>query len=358
MVGGLVMRWLIVHPGPEFSVHDLYIGWAEALRELGEHVLEYNMPDRLTFYDSVAIETGARDAEGHPEMRKALTHDEAIGLAANGLLSACYQAWPDVILIVSGFFTPPGLLEIMRARRHKIVMLMTETPYEDPRQLALAPYADVCLLNDPVTIGAYQDACPGAVEYSPHAYRPVVHYPRRTAAMEWDLAFSGTGYESRIKFFEAMGLDGLRVALAGNWIQLKDGSPLRRWLIHDVEDCVDNEVTSDLYQSAWAGINMYRREAEQDATAAGWAVGPREIEMSACGLFYLRDPRPEGDQLLPMLPTFDGPQDAGEKLRWWLDHDSLREEAAGAARVAVVDRRFISNARMLLRLLDRQPVTI
>lgn len=338
-------------------MHDVYVGWAEALRELGEHVAEYNMSDRLTFYDSVAIETGREDETGHKEFRKALTHDEAIRLAANGLLSGCYQFWPDVVLIVSGFFTPPPLLDIMRARGHKIVMLHTEAPYEDTRQLDVAAHTDISLLNDPVTIGAYRAVCPVS-EYMPHAYRPTVHYPRRTVPVQWDLAFSGTGYESRIGFFDAMGLDGLRVALAGNWCQLEESSPLRRFLIHDPHDCLDNETTSDLYQAAHAGINMYRREAEKDATAAGWAMGPREVEMAAAGLFYLRDPRPEGDELLPMLPQFASPEDAGEQLRWWLRHDTRRDHAAQAAREAVRDRTFTSNARMLLRLLDRQPVTI
>ncbi len=351
------MRWLVVHPGPEFSVHDLHIGWAEALRELGEHVIEYNMNDRLCFYDSVAIETGRKDDTGHPEFRKALTHDQAILMATNGLLSAAYQSWPDVILIVSGFFTPPRLLEIMRARKHKIVLLMTEAPYEDPRQLELAPYADATLLNDPVTIQAYRDACPVA-EYSPHAYRPGIHVPRRDKHTEYDLAFSGTGYASRIDFFSRMQLDGLRVALAGNWVQLDEGSPLRRYLLHDVQDCLDNETTADLYQMTRAGINFYRREAQEDATAGGWAVGPREIEMAASQLFFLRDPRPEGDELLPMLPVYGSPEEAGELLRWWLDHDTQRERAAQAAREAVSGRTFTSNARMLLRLLDRQPVTI
>src|SRR5262249_49726910 len=134
---GPVMRWLVVQPGPEFSVHDLYVGWTEALRDLGEHVLTYDLATRLTFYDSVALETGRDDGNGIREFRKALDHDEAIRLAANGLLSALYQGWPDVVLIVSGFFTPPPLLEIIRARRHKVVLLMTECPYEDPRQLAI-----------------------------------------------------------------------------------------------------------------------------------------------------------------------------------------------------------------------------
>ena len=108
--------------------------------------------------------------------------------------------------------------------------------------------------------------------------------------------FSGTGYESRIEFFQpdaAAGPAGRR--WRANWIQLKPRSRLRKYLIHDPDDCLDNEQTVALYQDAHAGINMYRREAEQDGSAAGWAMGPREVEMAAAGLFYLRDPRPEGD---------------------------------------------------------------
>ena len=175
------MRWLIVQPGPNFSVHDVFEGWREALTELGEHVAAFDFSSRLTFYDSVAIETGRDDGHGHPEFRKALTHDEAIHMAATGLLAEAYKFLPDVILIVSGFFTPPPLLQILRARSHKIVLLHTEAPYEDPRQLDLSQYADVTLLNDPVTIGAYRDVCPAA-EYVPHAYRPGLHFPDRTAA--------------------------------------------------------------------------------------------------------------------------------------------------------------------------------
>ena len=62
-------------------------------------------------------------------------------------------------------------------------------------------------VNHPVTISAYRDACPVA-EYSPHAYRPAIHYPA-PGIKAWDLAFSGTAYQSRIEFFERMNLDGL-----------------------------------------------------------------------------------------------------------------------------------------------------
>jgi len=41
------MRFLIVHPGPGFSVADVYVGWRDALRGLGHTVIEFNLGDRL-----------------------------------------------------------------------------------------------------------------------------------------------------------------------------------------------------------------------------------------------------------------------------------------------------------------------
>ena len=78
--------------------------------------------------------------------------------------------------------------------------------------------------------------------------------------------------------------------------------------------------------------------------------------MAACQLFFLRDSRPESDELFPMLPTFSSPGEASELLRWWLAHPGQREEAAVVARAAVADRTFRHAAARLLELLDRQPV--
>jgi hypothetical protein len=88
-------------------------------------------------------------------------------------------------------------------------------------------------------------------------------------------------------------------------------------------------------------------------------MGPREVEMAACGLFFLRDARGEGDELLGMLPTFTGPEDASEQLRWWLEpaRDLGRAQRAEHARATVVDRTFTNAATRLLHHLERQPVT-
>jgi hypothetical protein len=336
------VRWLVCQPGPSFSVADVHAGWCEALRDLGQHVEEFTLADRLVFYDAAFI----RDDAG--EYKKALTPQAAVEHALNGLAAGLFKFRPHVLLVVSGFFTDTDLLEQARRTGTRVVLLMTESPYEEERQLKLAPHADLVLLNDPTNLAKYETLAPTV--YAPHAYRRTVHCPGPTDEKPSDLVFVGTGYPSRIEFFEAMDLAGLDVALAGNWMRLDETSPLRGSVVHDINECFDNLDAVPLYRASRCGINFYRRESEENATA-GWAMGPREVELAACGLFFLRDPRGEGDRILPMLPTFAGPEDAAEQLRWWLGHDDQRRDAATKAREAIHDRTFHHHAARLLRLL-------
>jgi spore maturation protein CgeB len=346
------VRWLIGHPGPSFSVSDVFAGWREALAGLGEQVATYNLDSRLTFFDAAMLETGRKDDAGHVELRKALSHEKAIELAASGILSACYQLLPDVVLLISPFFMPPNLLDLMRARGSKVILHFTESPYQDDVQADRAAHADLCLINDPTNLQRFTTAAP--TWYQPHCYRPSLHHPGPPHPdLECDLGFVGTGFDSRIMFFEAMDLQGLDVLLAGQWQQLREDSPLRKHLAHDAEECLDNEQTAQVYRSARAGLNLYRREADRPELSAGWAMGPREVEMCACQCFFLRDPRPEGDELLAALPTFTSPEQASRQLRWWLDHDRERERAAGKAREAIADRTFHNAAKRLLQHLDQ-----
>ena len=256
------------------------------------------------------------------------------------------------MLLVSAFWYPTYLLDVLRGRRMKVVLLHTECPYQDNEQLERAAHADVNLLNDPVNIAAYEALGVPAV-YAPHAYRPSVHYPAAGgAARKWDFAFIGTGFPSRVAFFEGMDLAGLDVHLAGPWLDLPEDSPLRDWTAHDLDGCVDNTDTAGIYRDTRVSLNFYRREAEDAHTGEGWACGPREIELAACGTYFLRDPRPESDVLFPMLPSYTTPGEASDLLRWALAHPDAREQAAAAARAAIADRTFTANARQLLQLLD------
>lgn len=341
-------------PGPAlFSVHDLYEGWTEALRGLGEDVYTFNLGDRISFFDAAIIEAGVNDEHGRPAMRKAMERKTALETAAHEILRGAFLAWPDVVLLISAFWYPPYLLDAMRSRGMKVVLLHSESPYQDGEQLERAAHADVNLLNDPVNIQLYRDLGVPA-EYMPHAYRSTVHYPAQPGtASKWDLSFIGTGFPSRVRFFEQMDLAGLDVNLAGPWLDLPEDSPLRDWTATKLDNCTGNEQTAGIYRQSRTGINPYRREAEDAHRGEGWAVGPREVEMAACGLWFARDPRPESDELFPMLPSFAGPAEAGDQIRWALSHPDQRQEAAEKARAAIQDRTFENNARALLRMIGK-----
>jgi hypothetical protein len=303
------------------------------------------------------IDTGEKDEAGHPICRAAMTPQQAFAAAMQGLSHACYTFWPDVILFISGFFLNAGTMQLLRDRRHTIVILHTESPYQDEEQLTRGQLAHLNLLNDPANLDRFRQYA--VSEYMPHAYRPAVHHPRTgplNQELAADLAFIGTAFKSRVEFFEAMDLHGLDVLLGGNdWGSVPPGSPLAGFVGTGLgnPDCVNNDEAAEVYRNARAGLNFYRRETEDGGSWHGSALGPREVEMAACGLFFLRDPRPEGDELFPMLPAFAGPGDASEKLRWWLKHDQEREAAAEKARLAVADRTFENNAKRFLKLLER-----
>lgn len=355
------MRILLVHPGPDFSVHDLVVleGWLEALRELAgsQNVAAFNLNDRLVFFNHVMINTETRDETGHM-IANGLSEEQIIRMSLEGLSHALYTFWPDVVIFVSGFFTNAGLFHLIRMRNHKIVLMHTESPYEDDKQLMRAEWADLNVLNDPANLEKFRDI--GPAEYMPHCYRPGVHYPRtgpRDPEKASDFCFIGTAFDSRIRFFEAMNLDGTDTMIAGsNWGKLRPDSPVAKHIAIDLgseANCVNNPDTAEYYRHALMGLNLYRQEGETGHEHdAAIACGPREIEMSACQLAFLRDKRPEGDELLHMLPTFDGPEDASEKLKWWLAHGTERERAASLARQAVQERTFVNNAKRLLKRLD------
>lgn len=341
------MRWLACAPGPNFSVQDVHAGYVEALRAAGQHVVEYPLGSALTFYDSVLVQAGPH------EFRKALSGEQATELAADRLAGALWKVRPDVLLVTSGFFLDTDLLDLARRDGVKVVAVLTEQPYELTRELDLARHCDVALLTDPINRDLFAEVT--TARHAPHCYRPTVHTPGPASPeLVCDLAFVGTGYESRIAWFEAMDVGDLDVLLAGNWQRLDAASPLRGFVANDPDDCLDNTDAVDIYRSARVGLNLYRREAESPDRVAGWAVGPREIELAAIGAFFLRDPRPEGDALFPMLPTFTSPAEAAEQLRWWLARPEQRETAAAKARETVADRTFDNNVAALLRLLDKE----
>lgn len=341
------MRLLAIHPGPNFSVADVFRGWLIGLQANGVEVGAYNLDARLTFFGIAHV----RDPDSG-EFAKAFDEEQAAQLALDGLCSELWKYQPDVLLVVSGFFVPPNAMEMARARGTKVVLLHTESPYEDDTQIARSEHADLVLVNDPTNLERFREVNPNT-HYQWHCYEPTRHYPGPgKIEHQSDFCFVGTGFPSRIKFLEQINWDGIDVALAGHWLNLDENSPLHKFLAHDINVCCDNAETADLYRGAQLAANLYRREAERLELSTGWAMGPREVELAAIGTPFLRESRPEGDDLFPFLPIFDSPAEMESQIRWHLSHPEILTDLGRRAREAVHDRTFANSVARMLRLLD------
>ena len=81
-----------------------------------------------------------------------------------------------MLLVVSGFFTDIDLLDHARNIGTKVILLCTEYPYEDDRQLETRRPRRLCVLNDPTNLDWFQAVTESV--YLPHAYRPIPPSPR------------------------------------------------------------------------------------------------------------------------------------------------------------------------------------
>lgn len=350
----------MVHPGPEFSVADVFNGWKKAFERQGHQVAVFNTNDRLSFYSQVSIPDYKTDIPPcehctQPVYKKAMDKEDAVTASMQGLTHDLYSVWPHMVFFVSAFFTPAWVLDLIRQRHHKLVILHTESPYQDDEQLMRAQYATLNLLNDPVNLEEYAQLAPAM--YMPHSYDPDIHYPGADSDKDLDFSFIGTMFESRKFFFEDLFRklpDTYKFALGGaGWDGPHlDDSILLRHLGHPRDEAVDNKEAADTYRRTRVGVNFYRRESESIHEGEGWAIGPREVELAACGIPWLRDSRGESDELFPFLPTFKGVDEAAELLNWYLTDDYARVNLGCRARAAIKDRTFDNHAAMLIREME------
>ena len=340
------MRAIVVGPLADYSTQDVAVGWTEGLRACGVNTLHFDLGQRLVWYQSAKI----RNEDG--EIVSEMDLDEARQAVTLALLAEVYRHDPDLVLIVHGAHVWPPYIAEMRC---PVVWVATESPYEDEAQATTIAHADVnaILLNDPTNQGVFEQIAP--TFYVPHAYRPDIHRPDGPAKEHTDVCFVGSGYPERVELLEAVDWSGIDLALLGFWNAIADGdSPL---VPHIKDRCIDNTEAVEWYRGTRIGLNIYRQlTTGEHSTADGWAIGPREVELAACGVFYLRQHRPESDELFPFLPAFTSAEELEYLIREWLPRSDERRQLGRRAAEAVADRTFPNNAgRLLKRLFGPNP---
>ena len=335
------MRALVVRPGPRFSVADVADGWVAGLREMGVEVADFNFDDRLAFYSNAHAPNGAEPILSPPD---------AARMAAKGLEAVCYEWWPDLVLVISGFFIPPETLDIMRRRGHKVVLVHTESPYEDDRQIPRAAWADLNVVNDPLNLSASTGR---PVRLHPPRLQPGDPPPRGPEpGLACDFSFVGTGFPAdHVPGGGRLGGHRLRARPAtGARRRRRAGQvpgPRRRGVLPEHRGGAALHVVE-------GSANLYRKEAT--ATADGWAMGPREVELAACGTFFLRGPRRVRLAALD-APDVQGPGEFEDQVRWWLRTRHSTDTSRRARMKRSPDRTFAQPTRTAPALLGRRPPT-
>lgn len=333
---------MVVWPGATWATADVARGWANGLQSAGVEVVRFRLDHRIRWFTDRLTDEEMADPAMMPKVRR---------MASESLAGALYEFRPDLLLVVDGKDIPPEVWTGMRRRGQQIVLVHTESPYEDDRIGHMWWCADHHLVNDLPGVERLRHHTPN-VAYSPQCYDPAVHHPGGYRT-EHQVVFVGSGFKGRGDFLARVDWEKVGgLTLAGHWSKIAAGLPpppeLVRW-VADLQEPLPNEAAADLYRTSKLGLNLYRTDFVDAGSGPGWALGPREVEMAACGLAFLRQARGEGDDLFPILPTFGTPEELSDLAVWWLAHDDAREEAAAAAQAAVADRTFDRHAASLLR---------
>jgi hypothetical protein len=195
------------------------------------------------------------------------------------------------------------------------------------------------------------------VYYLPHSYDPAVHHPDWTQD-EWDtpahdVVFVGSYFTERQELLEAVDWTGIDFAIYGQWESLPKTSLLHQYIKGGI---VNNRFAAALYRRAHIGINLYRE-------SIGWgldtprithaeSLNPRAVELAACGLFQVSQPRDEVAEIFgESVGTFSTPAELEHVVRHYLANDEARERGATIARERVHGRTFAAAAASIVTTL-------
>lgn len=337
------MRILIAYPGHTTSTIDVAIGYTHALQGMGHTVSTFDYHTRLAFYKDALQYWG--DANPNYQQKKA----DALVMASEHLAVEAVDFVPDVVLIVCGMALHRRAYDLLYRLNIPMALLLTESPYSDPFQAEIATKGRVGLIltNDRASVFPLR-ATGLPVEYLPHSFDPIRHYPRVVGEQyQSDVYFFGTLWPEREQLFaELASQDGYKL----------DG-------ITPIKDTpyglISNAELARHYSGAKIAVNHHRTvkgetneagEIEHIAAGEAWSLGPRAFEIAACGAFQLCDnTRPELKEIFgESVATYTDGNDLNRKAQYFLQHADERRARADLARERVRVCRFEDRARDIL----------
>jgi spore maturation protein CgeB len=337
------VRILLVGAGAAVATKDVESGLLRALTAAGEDVFYYSLESRIDLARSWLHKlwrARGKVAEDRP------TWPDAIYRGSIEAFEMALRFDVDWVLVISGMFFHPDVLELMRRARLRTAVVLTESPYEDDKQATLAQIADVCWTTERTSVERLR------ARYLRHAYDPDLHGPGLPIDLEvpaHDVVFVGTGWQERIDMLKSVDWSGINLGLYGNWGLLGSRSPLRKFVRGGP---VTNDSAAKLYARSKIGLNLYRssttygRRVEHIQGAE--SMNPRAYELAACSVFQVSDYRAEvAETFGDAVPTFS-PGGLEDLLRAYLNDSPARRYAARQARQRILPHTFAARAAQVL----------
>lgn len=324
------LRILFVRPVMDFSVSDVARGYERALGAAGHTVIPYDLGLRYAYH--------VRGIGPDRETQVA----NVSKMASETILIEAMYANVDLVMIVSALVVHPNAVWLLKQARIPVVVLHTESPYEDEKQAEWSSVYDKAIAATHERTSAEKYGW----LYLPHAYDPAIHQPGDAVQKDIDVVFVGTGWPERIALFEAVDWTGIDFRVYGLWPMLSATSPLRRYYI---EGCVKNEETVALYRRAKVCINLHRHG---DGAVS---LNPRAYELAAVGSCCVTDVRKDGVDLFgPSMPTFSTAEELSGHVRGLLNDAGARQWCADEARRRVENETFATRVAALMGEVERR----
>ncbi len=354
------MKLLLLHPGASSSTADVEAGLRFGLRAHGITVIEYRLDERLDHSRRWLHAAWRRVRKGNAGVEKPTVGD-IFYKAGEPAIAMALRHQVDAVLVVSAMFLHPDVIILMRRAGLRVVVLFTESPYDQAKELAVAKLIDGGWTNERSSLAAFTQANPSS-GYLPHAWHPERHRPGAQpgddAVAAHDVVFIGSAFHERVEWLASIDWTGIDLGLYGAWEALGSRHTLRRFVrgAH-----IHNTAAAALYRRAKIGLNLYR-------TSMGWgrqapaithaeSLNPRAYELAACGAFSLSTYRAEAPEVFgDLVPTFTTAAEASALIRQWLADDVGRARVtkqlpACVAESSWVDRstRVIGDLQSLLK---------
>jgi spore maturation protein CgeB len=355
-MNGRPLRTLICHPGASWATADVYYGLLHGLRAHGVECNQYRLDTRIPVSVNFLNAEYRRRRKTDKTLPKPNQADYMYH-AGVGALEMALRLRVDVVIVVSAMLMHPDIVAMMKQAGLRVVVVFTESPYDEEKEIAFAKLVDGGWTNERTSVPKFRSVNP-SFGYLPHGWHPEKHYVSSRAAGDLpahDVVFVGSGFAERITWFNSIDWTGIDLGLYGSWKDLG--------LKPEVMACVRsepivNEQTAALYRRAKIGLNLYR-------TLKGWgqtagrisgaeSLSPRAYELAACGAFHLSEDRKEVKEVFgDLVPTFKTPTEAAALIRLWLKDDQGRARIAEQLPACVAEQSWVARAAIVLGDLQR-----